>query len=178
MASKRPAVRFRYAPQVGNIQEIPLRISFYVSAMTPSQIGERAEAALTAALVSAGKSVYLPFGGSQRCDLIFEDGDGLHRVQVKNGVLRDRVVNFNTCSNTNNVPKDYIGQIDFFGVYCHELGTAFLVPITAVPPTTGRLRIAAPRSNQQRNIRWAEQFRLEWSPPALRTDAGAAPPPE
>ena len=149
-----------------------MRISFYVPYMTPSQIGERAEAALLAALICVGKSVYLPFGGSQRCDLIFEDADGLHRVQVKNGVLRGPVINFNTCSNTNNIPKGYAGQIDFFGVYCHDLGAAFLLPIDAVPTTAGRLRVAATRNAQQRNIRWAEQFRLDWTPPSLETDAG------
>ena len=153
----------------GECRGDPKRVSFYVVGMTPSQVGERAEAALVAALTHAGKSVYLPFGGSQRCDLIFEDELGLHRVQVKNGVLRDRVVSFATCSHTKNVPRDYIGEVDFFGVYCHELASAFLVPIAAVPLRAGRLRIGAPRNSQQRNIRWAEQFRLDWSPPVLTT---------
>ena len=147
--------------------------------MTPSQIGERAEAALIAALIHVGKTVYLPLGGSGRCDLIFEDVRGLHRVQVKNGVLGDRVVSFATCSNTKNVPKDYRGEIDYFGVYCDDLSAAFLVPVAAVPLRAGRLRIAAPRSNQQLNIRWAEQFRLDWTPPTLsETDAKTGDAPE
>ena len=136
--------------------------------MTPSQVGERAEAAL----IQSGKTVYLPFGASQRADLIFEDDRGLHRVQVKNGVLGDRVVSFATCSNTKNIPKDYRGQIDYFGVYCHDLQAAFLVPVSEVPLRAGRLRIGATRNAQQRNIRWAEQFRLEWAPPSLE-ESGA-----
>lgn len=135
--------------------------------MTPSQVGERAEAALIDALIQCGKTVYLPFGASQRADLIFEDERGLHRVQVKNGVLGDRVVSFATCSNTKNIPRDYRGQIDYFGVYCHDLQAAFLVPVGEVPLRAGRLRIGAVRNNQQRNIRWADQFRLEWAPPTL-----------
>ncbi len=142
--------------------------------MTPSQIGERAEAALIDALVQAGKIVYLPFGGSQRADLVFEDERGLHRVQVKNGVLGDRVISFATCSNTKNVPKDYRGQIEYFGVYCHELQAAFLVPVAEVPLRAGRLRIGAVRNNQQRGIRWAEQFRLDWQPPALEENPAPA----
>jgi hypothetical protein len=34
----------------------------------------------------------------------------------------------------------------------------------------GHLRLAATRNGQQRNIRWAEQYRLDWSPPALDAD--------
>lgn len=96
----------------------------------------------------------------------------MHRMQVKNGLLRDRIVKFATCSNTKNVPADYREDVDFFGVYCHELQAVFVVPVGAVPLRAGYLRVAAPRNNQQRNIRWAEQFRLDWTPPVL-TDAEA-----
>lgn len=109
--------------------------------MTPSQIGERAEAALITALVHAGKTVYLPMGGSQRADLVFEDERGLHRVQVKSGVLKERVITFATCSNTKNIPKDYRGEIDYFGVYCHDLRAAFLVPVTNAPLRAAQLRL-------------------------------------
>ena len=170
MASKRPAVRFRYAPQVAAISGGPSQGLLYFCPMTPSQVGERAEAALVSALVSPGVAVYLPFGGSQRCDLVFEDDKGLHRVQVKNGLLRGPVIDFATCSNTKNVPKGYQGQIEYFGVYCHELAAAFLVPFAVVPTRSARLRVGAPRSQQQRGIRWAEQFRLDWSPPRLDDD--------
>lgn len=120
-----------------------------------------------AALTHAGKAVYLPFGASGRCDLIYEDGGFLRRMQVKNGILRDRIVKFATCSNTNNAPRDYRRDVDIFGVYCDDLATVFLVPVDQVPLRAGYLRIAAPRNNQQRNIRWAEQFRLDWTPPVL-----------
>lgn len=136
--------------------------------MTPSQIGERAEAALIAALVQAGKTIYLPIGGSQRADLVFEDETGLHRVQVKSGSLDERVVIFATCSNTKNVPKDYRGEIDYFGVYCHELGAAFLVPVDGTPLRSAQLRLGPTRNNQTHKIRWAEQYRLDWTPPVLK----------
>ena len=144
--------------------------------MTPSQVGERAEAAVVAALVRDGKIVYVPVGASGRCDLIFQDDQGLHRVQVKNGKFRNGIVTFRTASNTKNVPRDYRGEIDFFGVYCDALGSAFLVPVTAVPLRAGHLRVAAPRSGQRHGIRWAEQFRLDWSPPVLDDDFSVEPP--
>lgn len=143
--------------------------------MNPSQVGERAEAAVVAALTHAGKAVYLPFGASGRCDLVYEDGASLRRMQVKNGILRNGIVKFATCSNTNNVPQDYRSDVDVFGVYCHDLATVFLVPVDQVPLRAGYLRVAAPRNSQQRNIRWAEQFRLDWSRPVL-TEAEADEP--
>jgi hypothetical protein len=147
--------------------------------MTPSQVGERAEAAVMAALAHSGKRVYIPIGASGRCDLVFEDDAGLHRVQVKNGVLRDSIVCFRTASNTKNIPKDYRGDIDFFGVYCHDLESTFLVPVGVVPLRAGYLRVRPTRNGQAQNIRWAEQYRLDWSPPGLTADCTveADPPP-
>ena len=70
---------------------------------------------------------------------------------------------------------DYRNDVDVFGVYCHELHAVFVVPVGAVPLRAGYLRVAAPRNNQQRNIRWAEQFRLDWTPPALELDVAVEP---
>ncbi len=138
--------------------------------MTPSEVGERAEAAVVAALVHNGRSVYLPFGASGRCDLIYEQGKRLYRMQVKNGVLRNNAVRFATCSTTNDERRDYRNDVDVLGVYCDELACVFVVPVDAVPRSFGLLRVGPPRNNQQRGIRWAEQFRLEWSPTVLESD--------
>ena len=135
--------------------------------MTPSEVGERAEAALIDALVQRGHTVFLPLGGSSRVDLVFQDENGLHRVQVKAGVERDGAVAFATCSNTNDAPKDYRDDVDFIGVYCHTLRAAFLVPVAGLPLRGGRLRLTSTRNGQRQGIRWAEQFRLDWAPPVL-----------
>lgn len=44
--------------------------------MTPSEVGERAEAAVLKALVDAGKRVYVPFNASSRVDLVYLDEAG------------------------------------------------------------------------------------------------------
>lgn len=75
--------------------------------LTPSAIGERAEANVLAALVMAGCEAYLPFDGSSRSDLVFGDGDGLHRVQCRTARLQGEVLILRTCSNTANRPRDY-----------------------------------------------------------------------
>lgn len=146
--------------------------------MTPSEVGERAEAAVIDALVQAGHTVYLPLGSSQRADLVFENAEGLHRVQVKSGVVRDRVVVFATCSHTGSQLKDYRRDVEFFAVYCHVLESVFLVPVDAVPLRSGTLRLTSTRNGQRQGIRWAEQFRLEWSPPALEEGFTIEAPPE
>ena len=135
--------------------------------MTPSQVGERAEAAVIAALAHVGKHVYLPLGASGRCDLIFEDESGTYRVQVKAGTVRDDVVFFRTCSNTKNEPKDYRGQVEFFGVFCHDTGSVYLVPVQEVPARAGHLRLRPTKNNQRHGIRWADDYRLPWSPAQL-----------
>ena len=153
-----------------------MTVPFIVRRMTPSEVGERAEAALIDALVQRGHTVFLPLGGSSRVDLVFQDADGLHRVQVKNGVLRDGTVAFATCSNTNDTPKDYRDDADFIGVYCHDLRSAFLVPVVGLPLRGGRLRLSSTRNGQRHGIRWAEQFRLDWSPPVLDDNYSIEPP--
>ena len=126
--------------------------------MTPSEIGERAEAAVLHALVFAGKTVLLPFGGSCRYDLVYDDESGLHRVQCKAGRLLGDVVVFRTCSQTGRVQKDYHGQVDEFGVYCDARREVYLVPVDGLPARAVSLRLAPTRSGQVKRVTWARDF--------------------
>src|SRR4051794_9022661 len=77
-----------------------------VALSTPTEIGARAEAAVTSALVRAGKPVFLPiFGANTRIDLVYADDGGLVRVQCKTSRVVGDVLVFRTCSNTKNVPR-------------------------------------------------------------------------
>ena len=113
---------------------------------TPSEIGARAEAAIARALIMDGKQVYIPlFSAHARADLVFEDVGGLHRVQCKTSRVIGDVVWFRVCSNTNNEPRDYRGQIDFFGVFSPELDEVYWCPLLTflcVPRTCGWRRPA------------------------------------
>lgn len=128
--------------------------------MTPSQTGERTEAALLNALTQCGYSVYLPFGASYRCDMIALNSDGLWRVQCKTGKLLKGCVMFATCSNTKNTPQDYREQIDFFGVYCAALCASYLVPVQDVSLRGASLRVDPVRNGQSKGVRWAEPYLL------------------
>ncbi len=138
-----------------------------------------AEAAVLHALVAAGKHVWLPFQASGRCDLLFQDDRGLHRVQCKAATVRHGAVTFMTCSATSDVARDYRDDVDYFGAYCHERGEVYLVPVHAVPTRRAFLRLQPTRNGQVSGLRWASDYLLSsyvlsGSSPRAPTPAGAA----
>ena len=131
------------------------------------QRGARSEAALLHAPVAAGKTVLLPWGGHHRYDFVLDEGGGVYiRVQCKTGVLKrgGTVLRFRACSadarRPNGVP--YQGQVDAFGVYCPENGSAYLVPMAELNGITSvvSLRLVPARSGQRAGIRLAALYRL------------------
>src|SRR5438034_1521217 len=119
------------------------------------------------ALHEAGYAVAVPFGENTRYDLIIDDGERLGRVQCKTGRLRGGAIRFKTCSsyahhpNPRHVQRSYLGEIDYFAVYCPETGGVYLVPIAdAALRWQGALRIDAPLNNQSRKIRRAADYEV------------------
>src|SRR5439155_26640702 len=108
-----------------------------------------------------GKDVYLRFFSAHgRVDLVFLDATGLYRVQCKTSRVIGDVLHFRTCSNTNNLPRDYRGEIDLFGVYSPELDQVYLVPVADAPSRGCYLRLSPARNGQAKGIRWAEDYLL------------------
>ena len=128
---------------------------------SPSEVGAVAEREVAYALGRSGFDVYLPvFGAHSRIDLLAVRQGRVTRVQVKSGRLVGEAVVFHTCSNTANVSRDYLGEVDAFGVHAPELGTSYLVPIADAPMRACYLRTAPPKNNQVKGIRWAEDYSL------------------
>jgi hypothetical protein len=136
------------------------RISFL---RDTKQVGDIAEARVIAALVEAGFQLLLPFGENRRYDVAIDFEGKLYRVQVKSGRVRRGTVEFNCYSSHTHRGgtscRRYLGEIDFFGVYCAQLSTTYLVPVEDVG-SRGYLRIRACRNAQQKNIRWAEPYQI------------------
>ena len=128
--------------------------------MLPSEIGERSEAAVLGALACAGKQVLVPFGGQRRYDLAFEEGDRLVKVQCKTGREVNGVIVFHTYSLGRGPMRDYRGDVDVFGVYCHSRGEVYLVPVEALPLRTATLRLEPTRNQQRAGVRWASDYLL------------------
>ena len=117
------------------------------------------------ALEQAGYAISMPFGENTRYDLIIDDGASLSRVQCKTGRLRNGAILFATCSSYAHhrsaqfSQRDYIGQIDFFGVYCAETSGAYLIPIAdASLRRCAALRVDMPRNSQRRRVRFAADY--------------------
>lgn len=94
-------------------------------------------------------------------------GIAVTRVQCKTGRLRNGVVHFKTCSsyahhsNPAAAARSYLGEIDYFAVYCPETSGVYLVPIEDVPLNWhGSLRVEEARNNQKRRVRYAEEYEL------------------
>lgn len=128
--------------------------------MLPSAIGERTEAAVLGALSCAGKQVLVPFGGQRRYDLAYEEDDRLIKVQCKTGRESNGIIVFHSYSLGRGPMRDYRGEIDVFGVYCHSRGEVYLVPVQDVPLRTATLRLEPTRNQQRSGVRWAADYLL------------------
>jgi PD-(D/E)XK nuclease superfamily protein len=133
----------------------------------PVDIGDRTTLAVMLVLRELGFAVLAPFGENTRYDLVVDDGESLRKVQCKTGRLRRGAVIWSMCSNYGHHPhpdpvrRDYHGEVDAFAVYCPETCGVYLMPIEDVPMRTcGNLRVAPPKNNQRKRIRFAEQYEI------------------
>lgn len=140
--------------------------------MLPSEIGERSEAAVLAALIEAGKHVLIPFRQS-RYDLAYEEDGRLVRVQCKTGVFNGGAMVVKTHSRGRSRWLDYREDADLFGVYCHERLEVYLVPVADLPVRGAHLRLEPTKNGQKAGIRLAAPYLLKG--PLRETRAKACP---
>ncbi len=133
----------------------------------PKAIGDRSTLAVMLALHRAGYTILVPFGENCRYDLVIDESGRFQRVQCKTGRLRGGAVRFAACSsyahhpNPKLIRRDYVTEIDSFGVYCPETGGVYLVPIAeAAVRRQVALRVEPSRNGQSRKIRLAEQYEV------------------
>src|SRR5579871_2595375 len=139
---------------------------------TKKQLGERSQAYLTARFLDVGYNVLVPYGDSCRYDLVIEDGEGqFWRVQCKTawveggnqGYIKFATTSLRSRSTNGKVQysrASYQGQIDYFAVYSHELGKAYLIPANQATGNTMRLRLAPAKNNQEKGVKWAKDYEI------------------
>jgi hypothetical protein len=93
-------------------------------------------------------------------------GDRFLRVQCKTGRLKHGSVEFNSHSvrvNTQaNFTRDYLGEIDYFAIYCPATNDVYMVACDATTPkSVVALRIDPPRNGHFKRVRWASEHALE-----------------
>ena len=82
------------------------------------------------------------------------------RVQCKTSRVVGDVIVFRTCSNTKNLPRDYAGDVDVFGVYSPTTDLVYLVPAAGLPTRYGSLRLTPARNGQRKGVWWASDYLL------------------
>lgn len=130
-------------------------------------IGDISESAIITRFLQLGYVVLTPYGGNQRYDLVIEDAEGqFWRVQCKTVRIEDNgtVVAFSTANHNyalkNKQMRHYRGQCDYFAAYCEKLNKVYLIPVDQVGTTKVNLRLVPAKNNQEKNVRWAQDYEL------------------
>jgi PD-(D/E)XK endonuclease len=132
--------------------------------LTTDQKGTIAETAIIHAAVKLDIEVYKPVNDGTRCDLIFDLGGRLTRVQCKWAARHDDVliIRCYSCRRTKDglLTRAYTAdEIDAFAAYCVDLDRCYFFPFeTMRDRRTLQLRLAPSRNNQNEGINWAEDY--------------------
>lgn len=131
--------------------------------MNTKSVGDISESYIIYKFLSLGWVVLRPVGDNQRYDCVIDKGNGFERVQIKTGRLINGTIKFNNVSYSNTskiIKKNYVGQCDYFAVYCHILNKAYLIPIDKCALSETTLRINPPKNKQEKNVVWAKDFEI------------------
>lgn len=133
------------------------------------EIGNLAELQCITGLYELGCDISIPFGNSQKYDLIMDYEGKLYKVQVKHAkdeFTEDKITHFsfktrwqghNSSGYTQtSYTKD---DIDFFATY-HQ-GKVYLIPVEECSGATKTIRYTPPKNGQRKGISFAEDYLVE-----------------
>lgn len=131
----------------------------------PRTTGDIAESQVLAALIRAGEKVLLPFGDNHRYDLVLDRDGVFHRVQTKTGRLKNGSIRFATTTvirskGNYQYRRGYLGEIEYFGVYCPENNHVYLVPVGDVPVGIATIRVNRLLLRRGKKSIWAKKYRV------------------
>ena len=130
--------------------------------MNTKEIGNLTELQCITGLYELGCDVSIPFGNSQKYDLIIDYKNILYKVQVKhandhNGeyfTFKTRWQGHNMSGYTQTkYTKD---DIDFFATYYQ--GNVYLIPVEQCSGAEKTIRIIPPKNGQTKNINFAKDY--------------------
>jgi hypothetical protein len=122
------------------------------------------EAAAVAAFITEFV-VSIPFG-TARYDLVLDDGERLHRVQVKTGQVKGEVIRFSTQSINAYARQDYVGAADYFAVWAQTLGKLYVLPVAICSRGFQSLRLSEARNGQSQGIKFAADYEFDGTLPS------------
>ena len=133
--------------------------------LNTKQIGNLTELQCITALYELGCDISIPFGNSQKYDLIMDYKGKLYKVQVKHStehenthfIFKTRWQSHNTSGySQNSYSKE---DIDFFATYCK--GKVYLIPIEQCSGAEKTLRFVPPKNGQIKGINFAKDYEAE-----------------
>ena len=135
--------------------------------LTTNQKGAIAETAIVHAATRLGIGVYKPVAEGGRCDLIFDLGRRLVRVQCKWAMRHGDVIPVRCYSSRRGgegfLKRSYTpDDVDAIVAYCAELDRCYFLPLDLFGCRTHvQLRLSAPQNNQKLGVNWADDFAFE-----------------
>jgi hypothetical protein len=131
----------------------------------PARTGLTAHTAILYKLVSMGLEVLQPLSDDLRYDLAYyvEETAELVRIQCKAGRYVPEIgcilfKNYN-CTGGRTKKRGYMGDAEYFGVYCEELHKTYLIPVDLVPHIVEvHLRVMPSKNNQVKKVIWAQDY--------------------
>ena len=137
--------------------------------MNTKQLGNFTELQCITYLYQIGCAVSVPFGNSEKYDVIIDYNDKLYKVQIKHGNIHQDELNeddyisikctwegHNRTGYTKN--KYTANDIDFFATYYNN--QCYLIPQTECS-NQKILRIKPPKNNQIKGVNFLEKYEAE-----------------
>jgi hypothetical protein len=117
-----------------------------------------------AALIERGERVLRPMSEHERYDVALDRSGVLYRIQCKTGRYVKGCVLFKACSthyHRGGRNRNYVGQIDAFGIYCPQIGKTYLVPMERMTSKSlASLRVTPQKHNNGKPILNAAEFEI------------------
>jgi prevent-host-death family protein len=130
-----------------------------------NQKGTMAELAIAAEAAKLGLSVMYPLTQHERYDLVLSVAGCLLRVQCKWGTRKGDVVFARVGSCYHSPTRGYVkstyrvAEVDLIAIYCHDLGSCYLLPVELVSGQSRiQLRLSPARNNQRAAINLAAHY--------------------
>ena len=131
--------------------------------------GEITEIMVLAALIRLGYACLIPWGHDHRYDIAIDFCGRLVRIQCKTAryselsgcLMFNTAITYARVGGKPHIVRGYRGEADYFGVYSQYTGKTYLIPVEEAPGTIAQLRLYATKNNQQKGIRWAQDYEIE-----------------
>ena len=137
--------------------------------MDTKRIGNSTELNCIAYLFNCGCEILLPYGDSQKYDIVIDYKDKLYKIQCKNAnptYKEDGSIDFITFKTTwesgrkSRTRMRYEkNEVDIFATYFN--GQCYLVPIEETGSSLKTLRFFPPKNGITQTISWAENYKAE-----------------